>query len=299
MQTKRVNLVFDQCLLQGHPSYAWHASAWHQNGLISQTTDIKNGYIDTICRSRILRWERVFTRDACPPHFPPNLSHALVEIMEWVPGVWPTHPQAHGWKRMGQTKYHGVTNIADHSFIAQWSTHAKRHLRVFTASGAVIETGSFEDIERGAFQSQVPPAMTRALLMIVKHRLMRNPEDINIIVAKKDGEIIAGFVSGYDKHLKESMYILGYFLPQHAKLQAMTGLVAAWMQRTRDIGGLRCNFGGMCGAYPSLWDPWLGLSQFKTHFNIQRFWLPPSFWKIRLSLPWFSKRKRAPSQSAQ
>ena len=126
--------------------------------------------------------------------------------------------------------------------------------------------------------------MALGLGKIVEYRLNITPENVEIFVAEdKDGKRIGAFAAGYDAALKESMYILGYFLPEAAKMQPMTALVHAWMVRSQELGLTSCNFGLMCGPYAGRWDPWWGLSNFKTHFGIHRVHLPPGYWKVTFS----------------
>lgn len=283
----RVALTNDLCRIAPNQQYAWRSGPWHQAGLIDQTYPLKNGYAVKVQYNPILIWWRIFTRDGQPPdlsELPPQNFKTLVKIHEWVPGIWPQPSRQPGWFKFGTPQYHGITNLdPNQDYHLDWSQHARRHLRHAQKSGVTVRFGNFEDIISRLKSSQVPRAMGEALATVVLHRLQKDPETIEILVAEVDGKIAACFVSGNDDTLKESMYLLGYFVPEFAKYQAMTLLIDVWFSRTLERGYRAANFGAMSGPYPSPFDPWIGLSNFKTHFNIERVHLPPGYWKIGIN----------------
>lgn len=249
------------------------------------TAEIKNGYTDTVIRSRFLTWRRHYTTNDQPPT-PMQTPPALITIDEWVPGVWPLVKNREGWLPMGNRTHHGIVYLAKEGDItASWSSHAKRHLKTFFKSGCTVRNGSFEDVETDMLKSQVPRTMSITLARIVAYRLGIDPENINILVAEDSaGKRIGCFVCANDEKTKESMYIMGYFLPEAAKLQPMTGLIYTWLSYLQKKGWRSGNFGLMLGPHAGRLDPWWGLSNFKTHFGITRVHLPMGYWKIRSSL---------------
>lgn len=276
--------VDDVCHILKNDRYNWKSTAWNRAGM-PPTQDLANGYTDILVNTRFFTWRRHYTRDNFPPNplAPPT---GWITIDEWVPGVWPFKKDRKGWLSMGNAVHHGIAYIdRTKEITATWSTHAKRHLKTFFASGCTVREGTFEDVETDMLKSQVPRTMSLMLARIVANRLQKDPENINIFVAQdKNQKRIACFVCGNDAATKESMYIMGYFLPEAGKLQPMTGLVYTWLSLLKENGWRSGNFGLMLGPNASKLDPWWGLSNFKTHFGITRVHLPMGYWKIRSSL---------------
>lgn len=280
----RLTFVHDICHIRENQAYAWRSSAWHQKG-IEKTEELTNGYTHTVFSSRLFTWRRHYTKNSVSPKplLPPP---AWITIDEWVPGIWPLIKDRASWICTYNSSHHGIAHIKKGEDITStWSTHAKRHLKSFRKAGCTVRQGIFEDIERDILRSQVPRSISLALTRMIAHRLAHDPAHIDIFVAEnKERKRIACLVSANDDKSKESMYLLGYFLPEAAKLQPMTGLVDAWLSLLQKHAYHSANFGLMIGPRTSRFDPWWGLSNFKTHFGITRVHLPPTFWKISTSL---------------
>ncbi len=280
----RLSQVNDVCHILANPHHAWRSGSWHRAGLPPDTANLPNGYTDVVVNNRLLLWRRHYTRDGEAPVLEEKeIRGSFLSIDEWAPGIWPLASVKQGWQRMGNSSHHGIAYLpTDGNFLAQWSTQAKRHLKTFQKAGCKLRLGTFADVEGDILHSQVPRAMGMALAKITKYRLDITPESVDILVAENaEGKRIGCFVAGNDDALRESMYVLGYFVPEAAKLHPMVGLVHWWFMRSVERGYQACNFGLMCGPYTSRWDPWWGLSNFKTHFGITRVHLPPGFWKVR------------------
>lgn len=279
----RLTFVHDVCYILSSDRRAWRSSSWYRAGL-PPTTDLENGYTDTVFSSRFFTWRRNYTKDGLPPTLPPPCS--WITINEWVPGIWPLKKDRTSWLSMGNQSHHGIAYIPkDGDITESWSSHAKRHLKTFYKTGCTVRDGTFEDVKTDMLRSQVPRAMSIALSKIVAYRLSIDPENMNIFVAEnKEGVRIGCFVAGNDEESKESMYLMGYFLPEAAKLQPMTGLVYTWLSLLQVNNYQAGNFGLMTGPHVTRLDPWWGLSNFKTHFGITRVHLPTSLWKISSSL---------------
>jgi hypothetical protein len=249
------------------------------------TTTLKNGYTDTVFSSRLFTWRRHYTKNGKPPT-PHPPSPSWITIDEWAPGIWPLKKDRTSWLPLGNHSHHGIAYITSNTDVTTtWSTHAKRHLKTFYKAECSVRLGTYEDLETDMLRSQVPRTMSLALARIVAYRLTIDPENIDIFVAEnKEGKRIACFVAANDEESKESMYIMGYFLPEAAKLQPMTGLVHTWLALLQERGYRAGNFGLMVGPHTSRLDPWWGLSNFKTHFGITRVHLPSGYWKISSSL---------------
>lgn len=280
----RLTFVHDVCHILSSDKHAWRSTHWHQSGL-PPTTDLENGFTDTIFSSRLFTWRRHYTKNNLPPT-PLTSPKSWITIDEWTPGIWPLVKDRASWFSMGNQSHHGIAYISPNTDVTNtWSSHAKRHLKTFYKSGCTIRNGTFEDVEADMLRSQVPRSMSLALAKIVEYRINIDPEHINIFVAEnKDGKRIGCFVVGNDEETKESMYLMGYFLPEAAKLQPMTGLVHVWLSLIQEHGYRSGNFGLMSGPHVTRLDPWWGLSNFKTHFGITRVHLPISYWKISSSL---------------
>lgn len=276
--------VNDVCHILTSDRFFWRAGAWHRRGL-PPTTDLENGFTDTVLRSRFFTWRRHFTRDGKPPNPLPPPS-AWITIDEWAPGVWPLKKDRSSWLPLGNLSHHGIAYLSQNEDITKhWSSHAKRHLKTFIKSGCTVRYGTFEDVKADMLRSQVPRGMSLALSRIVEYRLSVDPENIEIFVAEDtEGKRIACFVAANDDESKESMYLMGYFIPEAAKLQPMTGLIYTWLALLQERGWRSGNFGLMLGPHANRLDPWWGLSNFKTHFGITRVHLPMGYWKIQSSL---------------
>lgn len=279
----RLTFVNDICAILTNPRPVWRSLSWHRAGM-PPTADLENGFTDTIFSSKLLTWRRHYTTNHLPPS-PLTKPHALLTIDEWAPGIWPLKKDSIGWIPFGTSSHHGIAFLEEGKEItSNWSTHAKRHLKTFAKAGCDVRFGTYEEVTANMLRSQVPRAMSLALAKIVEYRLAITPETLDILVAtNNNGGLIGCFVAGNDEASKESMYIMGYFLPEAAKLQPMTGLVHAWFSLLRERGYVAANFGLMLGPHANHWDPWWGLSNFKTHFGITRVHLPPGYWKFTLS----------------
>lgn len=280
----RLSFVNDVCHVHANPCYSWKCTAWNQHGM-PPTVTLNNGFTDTLIKSRFFSWRRHYTKNQLAPSPLPPPS-AWITIDEWVPGVWPLKEARQQWIPMKNGSHHGIAYINQQEDVtAHWSTHAKRHLKTFIKSGCTVRDGSLEDITTDMLKSQVPKSMSLTLARLITYRLNKDPETINILVAENaEGKRIGCFVCANDAESKESMYLMGYFLPEAAKLQPMTGLVYTWLAHLQKIGWRSGNFGLMLGPHATKLDPWWGLSNFKTHFGITRVHLPQSYWKIRTSL---------------
>ncbi len=249
------------------------------------TVDIANGFTDTVFSSKLFSWRRHYTKNGLPPETVPA-APSWITIDEWVPGIWPLKKDRASWFSLHNHTCHGIAYISPNADITStWSTHAKRHLKTFYRAGCTIKNGTLEDVETYMLRSQVPRTMSLALAKIVAYRLSIDPETMDIFVAEdSEGSLIGCFVAANDDESRESMYIMGYFLPEAAKLQPMTGLVHLWLSLLQERGYRSGNFGLMVGPHTGRLDPWWGLSNFKTHFGITRVHLPSGYWKISSSL---------------
>lgn len=280
----RLMFVNDVCHILESDCFFWRAGAWHRKGL-PPTANLENGFTDTVFSSRFFTWRRHFTRNGQAPH-PLSAPPSWITIDEWAPGVWPLKKERVSWLSLGHLSYHGIAYLShDEEITKSWSSHAKRHLKTFYKSGCTIRYGTFDDVKGDMLRSQVPKSMSLALSRIVKYRLTIDPENIEIFVAEnKEGKRIGCFVAANDEESKESMYIMGYFVPEATKLQPMTGLVHTWLSLLQKRGWRSGNFGLMLGPHANRLDPWWGLSNFKTHFGITRVHIPMGYWKISSSL---------------
>lgn len=280
----RLTFVHDVCYILSNPHIAWRSTAWHRNGG-RPATDLENGFTNNVISSRIFTWRRSYTTNNLPPQTLTPLS-SLITLDEWIPGIWPLKKERGSWFPFGNLSHHGIAYIhPDQEILSAWSTHAKRHLKTFFASECSVRNGTLEDVTADMLKSQVPRTMSLILAKIVSYRAEIDPENLDILVAEdKHGKRIGCFVAGNDNASKESMYLMGYFLPEAKALQPMTGLVYTWLTLLKERGYHAGNFGLMVGPHVNKLDPWWGLSNFKTHFGITRVHLPQSHWKISTSL---------------
>ncbi len=284
----RLTFVRDVCHIGQSPFSAWRSSVWHRNGL-PPTQTLTNGFSDRVFHARFFTWYRHYTVNGMAPDCNavkehPEYRRSLISLHEWVPGIWPLASEIVGWKRMGILSHHGIAYLPEDpqaDITASWSSHAKRHVKTFFAHGCSITMGTMDDVRADMLRSQVPRAMSLALAKICDARMRLDPETMEIFVARNaQGERIGCFVAANDEETKESMYLMGYFLPEAAKLQPMAGLVFTWLSGLHARGYRAGNFGLMVGPHTSRLDPWWGLSYFKTHFGITRVHLPQSLWRF-------------------
>lgn len=292
----RLTFVHDVCHILTNEKSSWKTSNWHQRGL-SQTAKLENGYTHIIYASRFITLRRHYTKNGKPPT-PLTKTSSWITFDEWMPGIWPLKKDRVSWIPLNNYSYHGIAYIAPNIDITTtWSTHAKRHLKTFQTRECSVHKGTYEDLRADMLRSQVPRYMSASLARTIAHRLTIDPETIDIFIAKnKEGKNIACFVAANDEESKESMYLMGYFLPEAAKLQPMTGLVHHWLTLLNKRGYHAGNFGHMIGPHVSRRDSWWGFSNFKTHFGVTRVHIPSGYWKCFLSLQTRKAQTKSPSQ---
>ena len=166
-----------------------------------------------------------------------------------------------------------------------WSSQARRHLSSAKKNSDLkLRYGTIDEMASMLPTSQVPKSLHQTFLDFAKRHIAVHPEDVEVLIATLNDQPVAGFIAGYCAEAKESSYLVGCFTGDGGKVHAMVALVAWWFERcaARDI--VHANFGDIVGPHPFPFDDFIGYSNFKTHFNIHRVWMPGSRWKISLSL---------------
>ena len=247
-----------------------------------------NGYTVTEFQNRFITWHRTFTRD----HNPPLLaSSSLVHIHEWIPAIEPSSTIMKTLKKQGKnffkfsTKYFEAVTVLTQNFTKDWSAKTRYHLSTTKKNPNLhLRLGTFDELATIMYSSQVPKYMHRFQLALAKTHLEKHPEDIEILVATIKNIPVACFVAGYCTDAQESSYLVGCFTKDERKSRVMLALVHWWFERCLERGMVHANFGNIVGPHPFPFHSMIGFSNFKTHFNIHRVWMPGSRWRVTLSL---------------
>ncbi|MCX6780959.1 MAG: hypothetical protein NT003_02485 [Candidatus Magasanikbacteria bacterium] len=242
----------------------------------------EHGHSIALVSNRILTWHRSFTRTTnAPPKFDPP---SYIYIHEWVSDVQPKPHEYAGWVPFGFASKQGVTFLDERDHTSLWSSHARRHLKIFQKSGATIRNGTIEEFKKNSHNCYLGESVLEHVLDQTIAVLEERPEDLEIYVAELASEPIGFFIVAHCTEVSQSYYIGGFYTAVGSKQQAITGLINHWFKRSRELGLPHVNFGDMCGPWTPKFDPSIGYSNFKTHFGIHRVWHPQTLWKIRFRL---------------
>ncbi len=283
----RLRIVNDICPLLGFPSN----DGWYWKGVTASSVvpviEHQNGYTVTDWQNRFVTWHRTFTRDFNVPNLPVK---SFIHIHEWIPSREPPQSITDTLKK-SKRKFFKFT--ADHfeavailtpDFVTSWGAKTRYHLTKTQKNPHLkLRLGTFDELSTIMECSQVPKIFHDSQLDLAKKHLKAHPQDIEILIATLDEVPVACFVAGYCTDAKEGSYLVGCFTEEERKSRAMLALVHWWFQRCLDRGMKQANFGGMVGPRPFLFDSQIGFSDFKTHFNIHRVWMPGSYWNITTS----------------
>lgn len=281
MDRRRLRIVDDICPLPAHPPLSFDGTAWASTVAASIVPIIPhaNGYTATILQNRLITWHRTFTVDDVPPEPLPLPKSSFLHVHEWGPDIWPRNHN--GWRYFSAPNCHAIALLnATTDYHKVWSSHARRHLSTFKKSGATLRVGTPEEAAAHCRPSQVPKHLQEVFLRLMHKHLATHPNDIEVLLAEHQGKVIGGFVAANCDAIKQSSYLFGFFHPNAAKLQPMTGLIDWWFTRSLERGYVSVTFGDIVPPHSLPFDSALGYSNFKTHFGIRRVWLPGSFWKI-------------------
>ncbi len=283
----RLRIVNDICPLPGFPSH--DPFAW--KGVAAKSTlpliEHANGYTVTDFQNRFVTWHRTFTHNLVIPVL---ASSSLVHIHEWIP---PTEPPAsviaelrsrgRRYRKFSMNHFEAIAVLGTNP-TKRWSSQARRHLAA-TKKNPMLKLGfgTIADIETMLPSSQVPRSLHDTFLDFAKRHIAAHPQDIEVLIATLNGTVVAGFVAGYCAEARESSYLVGCFTGDGGKAHAMVALVAWWFERCAERGMLHANFGDIVGPRPFPFDDMIGYSNFKTHFNIHRVWMPGGRWRVTLS----------------
>ncbi len=281
-------MVNDICPLPGFPShdpFAWKGAASQSRFPMIEHT---NGYTVTDFRNRFITWHRTFTKD----HDVPKLSSkSWVHIHEWIPPTEPSrsvidrlNSEGRSFHAFSMNHFEALTILTPEP-TKLWSSQARRHLSSARKNADLeLRIGTIDEIASMLPTSQVPKSLHTTFLDFAKRHIAAHPQDVEVLIATLSDQPVAGFIAGYCLEASESSYLVGCFTGEGGKAHAMVALVAWWFERCTERGMLHANFGDIVGPYPFPFDDMIGYSNFKTHFNIHRVWMPGSRWKISLSM---------------
>ncbi len=281
MDLRRLRRVKDVCPLL-HPHHASMTSSRWVLPIAARNRPVaphENGHTVALFSNRLLTWHRSFTRDVAPP--PAFEPPSYIYVHEWVADSFPVHHD--GWRAFGLSQKQGVTFLnGDADYRQSWSDHARRHLKIFTRSGAKLRLGTFDELKKHARDCYLAEEVLEHTLEQTESVLIEHPSDVEILVAESaTGEPLGFFVATTCDEVRQSYYIGGFYTAAGARVQAMTGLIDWWFARSIARGCASVNFGDMSGPRTPWFDPAIGYSNFKTHFGIHRVWRPRTLWRIR------------------
>lgn len=261
----RLKSVRDICPLSPERHHWLYATDWMARSPI-------------VVQNKFFTWRRTFTKDGGAPKLAPTQS--FITLDEWAPTVWP-HKHA-GWRRFGIQHREAIVFLDEPH---EWSSHARRHLKIFKRENIQLRLGTLEEFEKNIIHSQVPPRLQEVFVDEVQRHIKAHPETVDILLAENSDGVLACFVAGNIEEAQQSYYIAGFFKRGTEKLHAKVGLIDWWFARTKKRGFATLNFGHIVGphALPGL-ESGFGYSNFKTHFGVRRVWWPGSFWRIKFTL---------------
>ncbi len=288
----RLRIVRDICPLPGFPShdpFAWKGVAAKS---AMPLIEHPNGYTVTDFQNRFITWHRTFTRDLQAPILS---ASSLVHIHEWIP---PTEPsqfvinslRARGrrYRKFSMNHFEAIA-IIESNPSQHWSSQARRHLAATKKNPNLkLRIGTIDEIAKIMPDSQVPRSLHDTFLDFAKRHIAAHPQDIEVLIATLNGAVVAGFIAGYCTEARESSYLVGCFTGDGGKAHAMVALVAWWFERCAKRGMMHANFGDIVGPHPFPFDDMIGYSNFKTHFNIHRVWMPGGRWCITINPHYFA-----------
>lgn len=280
----RLRMVRDICPLPGFPShdaFSWKGVAANS---IVPLIEHPNGYTVTDFQNRFITWHRTFTRDFDIPALPAN---SLIHIHEWIPPIEPAASIINSLKSAGRSfrkfamNHFEAVTILTPDFTKAWSNQARRHLSSAKKNPHLkVRFGTIDEMKGMLPHSQVPKSLQPVFLDLAAKHHQQHPADVEVLIATLNNFPVAGFIAGYCADAKESTYLVGCFTGDGGKSHAMVALVEFWFQRCIDRGMVHANFGDIVGPKPFPLDDMIGYSNFKTHFNIHRVWMPGSWWNI-------------------
>lgn len=277
---KRLRIVNDVCPLPGFPSH--DPFTW--KGAASQSPypmiEHANGYTVTDFKNRFITWHRTFTKNHTVPKLP---SNSFIHIHEWIP---PTHPpKGMGFFPFSMNHFEAIA-LAKPDATKSWSTQARRHLSSARKNPALkLRLGTIDEVATMMPHSQVPKSLRSTFLDFAKRHIKAHAQDVEVLIATLNDQPVAGFIAGNCVEASESSYLVGCFTGDGGKIHAMVALVAWWFERCVEKGIAHANFGDIVGPHPFPFDNMIGYSNFKTHFNVHRVWMPGSRWNITFQIP--------------
>lgn len=264
MDIRRLKSVRDICPLSTTAHHWLYATEW--------MSAVRSG--DIVFSNRLLTWRRTFTQDGRAPELVP--TNSFITIDEWAPSIWPREHA--GWRRFGIQHREAIVFLNEPH---EWSSHARRHLKIFKRGAMTLRLGTVEEFEKNIVLSQVPPRLQSVFINEVRRHVAAHPKTVEILIAENSDGVIACFVAGNIAEAEQSYYIAGFFKRGTEKLHAKIGLIEWWFARSVERGYTTLNFGHIVGPR-SRFESGIGYSNFKTHFGIHRVWWPGSFWKLTL-----------------
>ena len=282
----RLRVVRDICPLPGFPSH--DSSAW--KGIAAKSVQPlmthANGYTVTDFANRFITWHRTFTNTLDVPVL---VASSFIHIHEWIPPTEPSKSTIDSLRKAGRqyrkfsmNHFEAITVLGENPTTC-WSSQARRHLAATKKNPNLkLHIGTIDEIASIMPHSQVPKSLHNTFLDFAKRHIAAHPEDIDVLIATLNNQVVAGFIAGYCTEARESSYLVGCFTGDGGKAHAMVALVALWFERCKNRGMVHANFGDIVGPHPFPFDDMIGYSNFKTHFNIHRVWMPGGRWNVRI-----------------
>ncbi len=201
----------------------------------------------------------------------PAITPGPSRMVIWQPLTRRDKPP--GWHRSFiQMNYRrtGVAEITDpENYTANWSNHAKRHLRKWQRIQPyhIEETQHLDEFVRAHRATKKLWLIKSDFIHMVERRKVVHGEDTRLFVARNDGGgVVAGFAAIDLPALNQSYHLISFIHADAEHTSVGTGLMDHWFRHAIARGLRFLDF----GVFWTWGDPldWRGFSRFKSQFGI-------------------------------
>jgi|GEM_PF-6021296 len=201
-----------------------------------------------------------------------GFRHGMIYWAPWhrtdISPSWHTLPRSwyvHDWRQ-------GVSFVRP-DYLDHWNVRARRNLRAFHASGAVLRQGTMQEYQEGLSRSLLP----KDLRWLFSRKLdAMQGESMAFFLVEFNGLVVGGLATlEYDSI---SAHISAFLTEEGKQVNAGTACIDAWYQYAIRRGIHYLHFGGVWNTT----DPkeWQGFSEFKRNFIDKELELDHAYWRL-------------------